>query len=405
MKTTLPFGLFVLGNPVLIYNHEICFRDRCYIKTMGITKEFVPKSLIVARIREHNVPHGFYPRLEDVGAELALALPDYGIGGWRGFIRTFIMLASPTIRRSLKALIEQAEFVYVEGGTSPEAFLTAQIAKQMKRYLILEIRGSTLLNRQYLCQRFGLAGLALLPLHHAFSSYVRKQCLASLYINKELMELYPIVGTLKCAISDAYIPYDFCGSPRRFKEPARRYLYVGHLETVKRVDLIIKALGLAYKHLPPRWHFDIVGSGPKQPEIRKLVNLLRLGEHVTFHGRVPWGRPLINLYKHADLALIASTTESGPRTLIEAMASGLPVISTSVGNATDLLDGSVLVPVDDVKTYVRRLIELVNDPSRLTLFSKWNWRLAQNFRQSILETKRREFWKQAIELSRRDYDK
>lgn len=405
MKTTLPFGLFVLGNPVLICNHEIRFRDRCYIKTMSLTKEFVPKSLIVARTREHKVPHGFYPPLKDVDAELALALPDYGIDGWRGFIRTFIIFASPTIRRLLKTLVEQTEFVYVEGGTGPEAFLIAQIAKQMKRYLILEMRGSVVLNRKYLRQRFGLAGLVLLPLYHAFSSYVRKQCLAGLYVNKELMERYPVAGALKCVISDAYLPPDFCGSPRRFKEPARRYIYVGTLGTVKRVDLIIKALGLACKHLPPRWHFNIVGLGPKEPELRNLVDFMRLGEHVTFHGQVPWDRPLINLYEHADLALIASTTEGGQRSLVEAMAFGLPVISTSVGNAPDLLDESVLVPVDDVKTYVRRLIELVNDPGRLTLFSEWNWRLAQNFRQSILETKRREFWKQAIELSRRYCDK
>jgi len=405
MKTTLPFGLFVLGNPVLICNHEIRFRDRCYVRTMSLTKEFVPKSLIVARTREHKVLHGFHPPLEDVGAELALALPDYGIGGWRGFIRTFIILTSPTIRRSLKTLVEQAEFIYVERGTNPEAFLTAQIGKQMKRYLILEMRGSVLLNRQYLRQRFGLAGLALLPLHHAFSSYIRKQCLASLYINKELIERYPIVGALKCAISDAYLPHDFWGSPRHFKEPARRYLYVGHLRIVKRVDLIIKALGLACKHLPPRWHFNIVGLGPKESELKNLVDLLRLGDHVTFHGCIQWGQPLVSIYQKADVLLMASTSEGASRSLVEAMAFGLPVISTSVGNAPELLDESVLVPVDDVKTYVHRLIDLVNDPGRLTLFSEWNWRLAQNFRQSILEPKCREFWKQAIELSRRDCDK
>jgi len=401
MKTTSPFGLFVLGYPVLVRHDGIRFGDRCYAETLSFTREFVPMSMIVARTREHKTSHGFHARLEDVCAKLALALPDYGIGGWQGFLRTFIILTSPTIRRSLRALLEQAEFIYVEGGTSPVAFLTAQIARQMGRCLILEMRGSVVFNRHYMRQRFGLPGLAYQSLHHVFSAYVRRQSVAGLYISKDLMQRYPVAGSLRCEISDAYLPEDFGSAPRHFTGPARRYLYVGHLETVKRVDLILRALHLAREYLPHGWHFAIVGSGPLEADLRALVDQLELGEHVSFHGRVQWGDPIKKFYHQADILLLASTTESGPRVAVEAMASGLPVISTSVGITPELLDESVLVPVGDINTYAHRLAELINDPIRLTEFSERNWRLAQDFQQPILEAKRREFWKQAIEMSRR----
>lgn len=397
-----PFGLFVLGNPVLVGDGEIRFRDRCYAATITQTSSYVSRSLIMARTRRNEKEPGFYTNLRDVGAEMSIVLPDYGCSGARGLLRAFDTVFNFATRRALAALVQRAEFIYVEGGTSVVSFLTAQIARRMNRRLILEMRGSVVLNSQYLHQRFGPAGSALFPLHHTFSSYVRKQCLAGLYINKDLMERYPVAGHLKLAISDAYLPQDFGGSPCRFVEPARRYLYVGHLETIKRVDLIIKALGISCKHLPPGWHFDIVGSGPMVPELRDMVKKLSLGEHVTFHGRVPWGKLLINLYGQADLALFASTSEGAQRSLVEAMAFGLPVLSTHVGNAPELLDQSVLVPVGDFKTYAQCLVNLVNDPKRLTQFSRRNWELAQDFRQPILEEKRRVFWKQAIEMSRRE---
>lgn len=400
-----PFGLFVLANPVLLGDGEIRFRDRCYAETLRQTSSYVRNSLIVARTRHQARGVRGHTSLRDTGAQLALALPDYGRAGIRGLIRAYKIMLAPSVRRELAELVYRADFVYVEGGTSIISFLTAQIAERLNRRMILEMRGNVVLNRRYLRQRFGLAGLAMLPLHRAFSGYVRKRCFAGLYINKELLERYPVAGTLKRAVSDAYLPEDVGLVPRSFTEPARRYLYVGHLETVKRVDLIIAALGLARKRLPAGWQLDIVGSGPLEPELRDLTERLGLGSHVTFHGRIEWGEPLFRFYEHADLVLMASTSEGTPRILPESMAFALPIISTGVGIAVELLDKSVLSPVGSTKAYADCLSELVHDTARLTWFSESNWRMAQKFRRPILEFQRREFWRQAIEISRRERDK
>lgn len=398
--THSPYGLFLLSNPCLVNNSEIRFRDSCYVDTILQTQSMTSRSLIIARTRLHETNFEKYSCLGDANAEMALSLPDYGSGGLQGLFQIFYIFANPSIRRTLSSLVKHADFIFVEGGTSIEAFLTAKLARRNGRRLILELRGSTVLNKDYMRQRFGMLGLLLVYLHHVILSYVRRQSLAGLYINKELMQDFPVLGDLKTAISDAYLPADFGGSPRYFTAPANHYLYVGHLEAVKRVDLIINALHLARELLPVDWHFDIVGSGPLEEKLRCLIVRLRLEKHVTFHGQVQKGERLASLYRRADVLLIASTTESGPRTLIEAMAFGLPVISTRVGIAPELLDELSLVPVGNTAKFADRLATLVNDTIFLTTCSKRHWQLSRDYKRNVLEAKRREFWEQAIKISR-----
>lgn len=394
------FGLFLLGNPILIRNNEFCFRDRCYEETLRMTARYVDKAVVVARTRIAVKGGVVCCRLRDSGAELGVAVPDYGIGGLRGIFRVLRILTSSGIRNALEGLIKQAEFIYVEGGTSVESFVLAWLAAQLGRRLILEMRGSTVLDITYMRHRFGVVGILYLALFRLICVYVRRRCAAGLYIHGDLMVRFPVRGKLRQAISDAYLPENFRGVPRSFTTAARSYLYVGHLEKVKRVDLILQSLYIGFADLPTGWCLDIVGSGPEEGRLRSLTAKLGLTQNVNFHGRVEWRDRLSQFYRSADLFLMASTTEGTSRSLIEAMAFGLPVISTRVGNAPEVLDETVLVPVGDTRTYAAMVVGLANNPARLTKFSKRNWELAQAFHQSTLQAQRQEFWKQAIETSR-----
>jgi hypothetical protein len=177
------FGLFVLGVPVLLDAHDLWLNDRCYSETLTLVRQIVPVSRVVARTRNSDPHYGQHATLSGVGAELALVLPDYGIGGWRGLSNALLMLFSPTIRRELRTLVEHAEFVYVEG-LSLEAFLTAQAARQVGRKLIMEIRGSVVLNPDYMWQRFGRLGSVLSRIYVQMFACVRRQSSAGLYINR-----------------------------------------------------------------------------------------------------------------------------------------------------------------------------------------------------------------------------
>lgn len=111
------------------------------------------------------------------------------------------------------------------------------------------------------------------------------------------------------------------------------------------------------------------------------------------------GERLFEYYKRAELLLVASTIESGPRVMIEAMSFGVPVISTNVGLAGEVLDESVLVPINNKNAYAQCISSLVNDPVRLTRISQANWSRSQDFKHEVLSARRKQFWRHAVSLN------
>jgi glycosyltransferase involved in cell wall biosynthesis len=102
---------------------------------------------------------------------------------------------------------------------------------------------------------------------------------------------------------------------------------------------------------------------------------------------------------------MASRSEGASRVLLEAMASGLPIVSTEVGTAPELLDQRALVKVNDVDQYAEQLISVAADQDLRTRFSKENWQRSQDFRFSKLKVEREAFYAKAIELSSRSRGK
>ncbi len=120
-------------------------------------------------------------------------------------------------------------------------------------------------------------------------------------------------------------------------------LWTGRLDPVKRVDdLIFAATQLVRQAIPLQ--LLIVGEGPEQPRLQRLVGESGMTDHIHFAGRrsdVP------RLLRTADLFVFPSRTEGLPNSLLEAMATGLPIVATNVpGNRDVLADGrtGLLVP-------------------------------------------------------------
>ena len=108
-------------------------------------------------------------------------------------------------------------------------------------------------------------------------------------------------------------------------------------------------------------HLDIVGTGPYLEELKRLVDNLSLRERVTFHGRVE-DDELSRLYSSADVYLIPTLRHEGlPLALLEAMAHGLPTISSYIGGNMDVItheeDGLFIAPgrLDELVSAIRRL--------------------------------------------------
>jgi glycosyltransferase involved in cell wall biosynthesis/predicted metal-dependent phosphoesterase TrpH len=108
-------------------------------------------------------------------------------------------------------------------------------------------------------------------------------------------------------------------------------LYAGRLSMEKGVDLLADAF-LEARRRDPRLHLSVAGGGPEEELLRA-----RLGEHATFLGWLS-GDDLGRAYASADVFLFASSTETFGQVVLEAQASGLPVVAIDRGGPACLIE-------------------------------------------------------------------
>ncbi|UNK49561.1 glycosyltransferase [Lysobacter sp. S4-A87] len=110
--------------------------------------------------------------------------------------------------------------------------------------------------------------------------------------------------------------------------------------------------------------FLIAGEGPDEPRLRRLVQELGLQGHVRFFGNLDRRTTLLDAYRAGDAFVFASPTETQGLVLIEAMALGVPIVSTAVmGTATVLRDAaSAVVAQEDVDDFARQVARVLRSP-------------------------------------------
>jgi colanic acid/amylovoran biosynthesis glycosyltransferase len=124
------------------------------------------------------------------------------------------------------------------------------------------------------------------------------------------------------------------------------------------------ALRAARKDL--RVRYRIIGGGDAEPDLRALIDRLGVADAVTLLGPQPTAEVLAWMQR-SDVFLLPSLAEGTPTVLIEAQASGLPIVATDVGGVRDILpDGrsGFLVPGGDSGAMIASLRRLVDQPER-----------------------------------------
>ena len=158
-------------------------------------------------------------------------------------------------------------------------------------------------------------------------------------------------------------------------------LYAGRLTKEKGVDLLADAF-LAARERDPRLHLVLAGGGPEEQGLRE-----RLGEQATFLGWLA-GDDLARAYASADVFLFASQTDTFGQVLLEAQASGLPVVAVDVGGPASLIeDGETgLLAPADADALADRILALVASPL-----------LRERIRRSALSAVGARTWEAALE--------
>jgi len=112
-------------------------------------------------------------------------------------------------------------------------------------------------------------------------------------------------------------------------------LFTGRIDLQKGLMELVEAFAILYSEYPIlRLHFVGWEENPEKPLEKALIKRseeLEVHKHVLFHGRKRLGEELWNMYRMADIYCIPSYNEGFPRTIWEAMANGLPVVTTPVG--------------------------------------------------------------------------
>ncbi len=143
-----------------------------------------------------------------------------------------------------------------------------------------------------------------------------------------------------------------------------RLLFVGRLAGVKRMELILETLAILRRRGRPV-EMNIVGQGCRLEHLKKMAAELHVSEHVRFHGRIPRDN-MPEIYRQNDLFFIASRHEGMNNAMLEAMASGLPIVAAGFEGVEELIDDNgIIVPEPEPNPFAAAVEKLIlNDSLR-----------------------------------------
>ncbi len=137
----------------------------------------------------------------------------------------------------------------------------------------------------------------------------------------------------------------------------------------KRIDLLIKAVSIA-KSLGHNFQLNIVGQGNLLDKLRSLAKNLDITENVNFLSRVLTGS-MPDIYRDNHIFVMTSAHEGMSNAMLEAMASGLPIISTRCEGLDELINNNgIIVEETNAKKVAQAMIEATNNQATFKQMAK-----------------------------------
>lgn len=170
-------------------------------------------------------------------------------------------------------------------------------------------------------------------------------------------------------------------------------LSVGELNDNKNHAVVIKALKEINN---PSCHYVICGKGEEEKSLEQLAKEVGVEKQLHLLG---FRADVAKIYAVADIFLFPSKREGLPVALMEAMASGLPVVASQIRGNTDLvLDGTTgyLVPFDDVQAYTDRIEKLLAEPEMREKMGEEGRSRVQKFDQSRVCREMRKIYQDVV---------
>lgn len=177
----------------------------------------------------------------------------------------------------------------------------------------------------------------------------------------------------------------FYNDRKRDDHTAREILCVARLDSQKYQECLIRAL----KNID--MNLTLIGSGQMEKYLRELVVKLNIGDKVRFIGAVA-NKEIPFYYKSADIFAIATHYEGFCIPVIEAMASGLPIIASDIPPIREVVDGAGILVENKPEAFSNMFKRLKEDKDLYISLSEAGKRRVLLFDSGLLELKERELY-------------
>lgn len=148
------------------------------------------------------------------------------------------------------------------------------------------------------------------------------------------------------------------------RAPAAHIVVARNLEAIYGIETALRAFA-KIQAVRPDARLSVAGSGPQFAELQALAVRLGVADQVHFTGRLD-REEMASLYRDADLTLNPSRVDNMPNSVLEALASGVPVVTTDVGGIPYIVQHEVtalLVPRDDPDAMAAAALRVLDDPA------------------------------------------
>ncbi len=177
--------------------------------------------------------------------------------------------------------------------------------------------------------------------------------------------------------------------------------WIGRVDEEKHLDVLVRALA-SLRDANDEFHALFVGAGNAREGLDELVTELNLGDYVTFTGLVS-DEDLFQLHRVGDIFAVPSPTELQCLAMLEAMASGKPVVAVDAGALNELCitdKTGFLLPVDEPAAMAVALARLVDNPKLRKEFGKNSLEMANTHDVKVVMPKFVRLYKKVIAENR-----
>ncbi len=247
-----------------------------------------------------------------------------------------------------------------------------------------------------------------------FSGMQRRQCqeaAAAAYVTQSYLQAkYPPGGwstyysSIELRDEDTLTEAELAEKIRRLREAfeGKRRFVLCHAGTMaaryKGQELLIEAAAVCLKR-GLDLEVVLMGDGKFRRLYEQRAATLGIADRVRFLGNVSGGKAVRDEYDKADVLVFPSLTEGLPRTVIEAMARGLPCVASDVGGVPELLEDEFLVRPGDVNELAERIEHVLSQTEDIGRIVKRNCEKSKEYQHNVLNRRRIEFYERVKTVS------